>query len=92
MILQIPIQGYIGTFILVSEHRALDIQEEEQTPYFHYPLFMTRAVDAILSDKVHVIEPKHIITHLTTYTRPSGTYGINRDILEVCWALNRGRK
>lgn len=56
---------------------------------------MTRIVDAEASkedSELVVIEPAHIVTHLTTFHRPAGTYGIDKDILVVCWALNRGRR
>lgn len=92
LILQMPLQGFMRTFLFVYGHAALTPAEEQLTPYPTHPRFMTKVVDAIFSDTVFIIEPQHIITHLTTFKRPAGTFGISREILLVCWALNRGRK
>ena len=50
---------------------------------------MSHIVDAIPSHNLLIIEPIHIVTHLTTFRRPVGTYGIPRETIIVCWALNR---
>lgn len=88
---QIPIQNLLHTFVVVQLSRPLTDQEEGQAPFTHYPGLMSRIVDAIPSQNVVIIEPHHIITHLTTYRRPAGTYGIMKETLVICWALNRGR-
>ncbi|KAJ7315559.1 hypothetical protein DFH08DRAFT_893352 [Mycena albidolilacea] len=49
-------------------------------------------VEVKLSEDIIVIEPEHVITHLTTYKTQGDIYGIQREIRLVCWALNRGRK
>ncbi|KAJ6632494.1 hypothetical protein B0H10DRAFT_1771289, partial [Mycena sp. CBHHK59/15] len=88
---QMPLQNHMQTFILVRTHKALPNSLAARTPFVSMPYFSVAAVDAAPSSELCVIEPRHIITHLTIYKRPKGTYGINRDILVVCWALNRGR-
>lgn len=89
---RLPLDGLLHTFIVVRPHQALSTHEEAQAPFIHYPGFMSRIVDMVSSAKLAIIEPNHIITHLTTFKRPAGTYGIGRDTLVVCWALNRGRR
>ena len=66
----------------------------EDAPFERYPGFMTKIVDAAPSDDnaLVIIEPTHIITHLTTFQRPEGTYSIQQKTLVICWALNRGRR
>lgn len=89
-ILEIPLEGFLCKFILVHPHLELDNLDAMCTPYPQYPRMMTNAVKTVLSDNIVVIEPQHIITHLTTYKRPAGTYGIQQEILVICWAMNRG--
>jgi len=92
MIWRIPLEASIQTFIVVRPHQLLPIVEEEQAPFIQRPGFLTRIVDAVPSDSLCIIEPRHIITHLVTFERPLGTYNINRRTLLICWALNRGRQ
>lgn len=89
---RIPLEGLMHTFVVVRPHQSLPAHEEAQAPYMHYPGFHVRVVDLQPSPGLVIIEPKHIITHLTTFKRPAGTYGIGREILVVCRALNRGRR
>lgn len=89
---RLPLEGMMRTFIRVRSHQSLSTQEERQAPFIHYPGFMTRIVDALASNHFSIIEPAHIITHVTTLQRPAGTYGIGRGVLVVCWAPNRGRR
>ena len=89
-ILEIPLEGFLRKFILVYPHLDLNSSDASCTPYPRYPRLMTKAVRAVLSQDIIVIEPQHIITHLTTYRRPAGTYGIQQEILVICWAMNRG--
>ncbi|KAF7331362.1 hypothetical protein MKEN_00013900 [Mycena kentingensis (nom. inval.)] len=89
-ILELPLDGFLRTFMLVRPHRLLDLAG---TPYARYPNFMTSLVATEPSKKLLIIEPKHIITHLAAWTRPSSTYsGMKERFMVVCWALNRGRK
>lgn len=88
---RLPLQGGMHTFIVVRPHQPLSAQEEQRAPFCHYPGLMTRIVDANPSKDLVIIEPTHIVTHLTTFRRNIGAYGINRETLVVCWALNRGR-
>lgn len=92
LILQMLLQGFMRTFLFVHGHGTLTDAEEQLTPYPTHPRFMTKVVDAKFSDTLFIIEPQHIITHLTTLKQPAGTYGISRETLVVCWALNRGCK
>lgn len=89
---KLPLDSLMQVFIVVQPHKLLPASEEKKSPYFHYPGFQTRIVDAEPSNNLVIIEPGHIITHLSTFHRPVNTYGIGRTTLVVCWALNRGRK
>lgn len=91
-ILEIPLEGFLRKFILLRPHRALSDLDTMCTPYPQFPRMRTKVVDTVLSDSILVIEPQHIITHLTTFKRPAGTYGIPTETLVICWALDRGLK
>lgn len=82
-------------FFIVAPHKRLPIAEEQKTPFFRFNKeYATRVVDVEPSGECVIIEQHQIITHLSTYRRPAKAkaYGIERDILVVCWALNRGRR
>ncbi|KAJ6555278.1 hypothetical protein B0H10DRAFT_1847976 [Mycena sp. CBHHK59/15] len=90
---QIPLQNYIQTFMVVEKHTVIPQYLVQQTPYPSMPYFYTPVVDANPSGEFMIIEPEHILTHLTVYKRPKGTYGIEyRDLLIICWALNHSRR
>jgi hypothetical protein len=89
---QLPLESYMQTFFLVQKHKLLSPALLKKTPFATLPLFATTAVDAEGSNEFLIIEPRHILTHLTFYHRPKNTYGINKRILIICWALNRGRR
>jgi hypothetical protein len=94
IIWQLPLEATLKTFIIIRPHRVLPVQEEERAPFINYPGFKARIFDSQPSDdsELVIIEPHHILTHLTTFQRPAGTYGIDRETLVVCLALDRGRK
>lgn len=91
LIFEIPLQGFLRKFIFVSPHCELN---SAGTPYDQtmYPRLMSKIVEVEPLDAMLVIEPEHIITHLTTFKTDGNFYGINRTVLIICWALNRGRK
>ena len=91
-IYQLPLGGSMQTFIVVCPHQPLPPVEEQKAPFHNHPGFMTRIVDALPSDGLVIIEPTHIVIHLTTFSRPKGTYGIDQETMVICWALNRGRR
>lgn len=93
IIWHLPLENIMHHFIVVQPHKPIAKNEEKMAPYIHYPGLSSRIVDSCPpTNHLVIIEPKHIITHLTTYKRPASTYGIGRETLIVCWALNRGRK
>ena len=51
---------------------------------------MSWIVDTHSTEDLVIIKPNHIITHLTTFQHLKGTYGIQKEMLIMCWALNRG--
>lgn len=91
-ILELPLQGFLSRFIFVCTFRPLNAVENAVIPYSHFPNFMAEVVDPEPSDNIIVIEPRDIITHLTTLKRPAGTFDCAGEILVICWALNHGRK
>lgn len=88
---RLPLNGSLSTFIIICPHRSLSPEDEARAPFIQYPGLQTRILSAQPSDVLIIIEPTHIITHLTTFEGPSGTYGINQQTLIVSWALGRGR-
>jgi hypothetical protein len=89
---EIPLERHMQTFVLVQKHKPMPLTMLEKTPYPTRPRLNTTIVDATLSGRFCIIEPMHILTHLTFYRRPMGTYDIDRDFLVICWSLNRGRR
>ncbi|KAJ6452864.1 hypothetical protein C8R47DRAFT_1204264 [Mycena vitilis] len=89
---EIPLESHIQTFIMVEKHKLLSPAVLETTPFPSFPNFQTTAVHAARSNNYCIIEPRHILTHLTVFKRPKGTFGIRHKILVICWALNRGRR
>jgi hypothetical protein len=88
---QLPLDNSMHTFVVIQPHQPLSPADEKLSPYTSFPALMCRIYDA--KSKMHpiIVEPADIVTHLTTYERPSGTYGIDCDTLVVCWSPNRGR-
>ncbi|KAK7013213.1 hypothetical protein R3P38DRAFT_2546681 [Favolaschia claudopus] len=89
---QIPVHNYLQTFFLVEKYKPLALGAIQKTPYHSLNLFQATAVSTDPSNNFCIIEPHHILTHLTSYYRPKGTFGILKAILVICWALNRGRR
>lgn len=88
---QMPLQNLLQTLLLVRIHKALSESDQSKAPFTSLCYFETTVVDASPSQQLCIIEPRHILTHLTVYKRLKGTYGINKEILVMSWALNRGR-
>ena len=80
------------TFLVICPYRQLPFLSEAEAPFQQYPGFLTKIVDAASLDNsmLQIIEPTHIITHLTTFQHPEGTYSISQKTLVICWVLNRG--
>ncbi|KAI0037290.1 hypothetical protein FA95DRAFT_1507114, partial [Auriscalpium vulgare] len=88
----IPLDHHMHTFIFVQPHLSLPPFDLDKAPYIHLNSFKCQIFDAQPSEEVVVIEPKHILTHITTLQRPPGAYGIQQPTLVACWALNRDRR
>ncbi|KAJ7065097.1 hypothetical protein B0H15DRAFT_794632 [Mycena belliarum] len=90
---QIPLQGRIQTFFVIEEHTRIPQWIAQEAPFLSMPELGATIVDATPSKQFLIIEPEHILTHLTIYKRPKGTYGIlTRELLVISWSLNRGRR
>ncbi|KAJ7715631.1 hypothetical protein B0H16DRAFT_1805033, partial [Mycena metata] len=92
-IFEIPLQGKLQKFILVAPHNDLSEEEVAETPYdpSRYPRFLSKIVEVQPSANLLLIEPEHIITHITAHKVSGQDFGIERELLLVCWALDRGR-
>jgi hypothetical protein len=86
-ILKIPLDNALRTFILVRKHSPLAIQ-----PHSDHPELMTAVVYAEPQLGQIVIEPHHIITHLTAWKRSPDIYHTTKPVMVICWALNRGHR
>ena len=89
---QIPLHYIMQTFLLVQVHQDLSDPDNNLAPLTAYPRLASKLVDVQPSDKFLIIEPRHIIVHLSMFRHPKGTFGIQKEIRSVCWSLNRGRK
>ncbi|THU85981.1 hypothetical protein K435DRAFT_822265 [Dendrothele bispora CBS 962.96] len=88
-----PLHQISRTFLLVCLYKDLPVEENMRSPYAGRSGFNAQLVYAEpVFPAYMIIEPQQIISHLATYRLPYGTYSINRDVLAVCWSLNRGRK
>lgn len=92
-ILSTPLKLKVRTFFVVQCHRRLDPDQEQKAPFHRFnKKFNTRIYDSAESNQFVIVEAQHIVSHLSTFRRPAGTYGIPRETLVVCWSLNRNRR
>jgi hypothetical protein len=86
-ILKIPLDNILRTFLLVRKHHPLEIQ-----CFSEHPELMSGVVSAETEPDLTVIEPWHVITHLSAWKRPREIYNTDETVVVICWALNRGRR
>ena len=91
-IFQIPLKNRLHIFFLIEEHSFLPPEEEQKAPYLICPQLKSKIVAATPSARFYIIEPIHIITHLTTLPLTEGAFGIPDKTHIICWALNRGKQ
>lgn len=91
---ELVLDGRKQQFLLVRKHQPLNAIEEQRSPYATEACshLKSKIAHTQASEELQVIEPQHIICHLTSFTRPPGTFGFNFETMVVCWALNRGRQ
>lgn len=91
-----PLRSRIETFFVVRPHRRLSGTEERKAPFADfnekYGVQIFDGLPTKARNQLLIMQERHIITHLSTFRRPAGTYGIPRGTLVVCWSLNRGRR
>ncbi|KAJ7271790.1 hypothetical protein C8J57DRAFT_1027126, partial [Mycena rebaudengoi] len=85
-ILKIPLDGSLRTFIIMHQHRPLSVPT-----YSESTELMSALVYAKPDPVPVVIEPKHIVTHVTTWERSAQIHKTPEPVLAICWALNRGQ-
>ncbi|KAL1738962.1 hypothetical protein HDZ31DRAFT_77951, partial [Schizophyllum fasciatum] len=81
----------VHTFVGIQPHRPLTPAEERRTPYSHAPHLLCRLADARPLDSLLVVEPVHIVTHVAVLEKPPGLFGIQKKMLAINWAFDRGR-
>jgi len=59
-------------FLLVQVHQDLSDSDNNLGPFTTYPHLASKLVDVQLSDKFFIIEPRHIIAHLSMFRHPNG--------------------
>ncbi len=91
---ELPIDNIMQTFFLVRQHSQLPAGQRYKSPYNYFPcsVLQTSLVKEETSQYIHIIEARHIISHLTVYKWPRGTYDIPFPTMAICWAMNRGRR
>ncbi|KAF8164936.1 hypothetical protein B0H34DRAFT_647608, partial [Crassisporium funariophilum] len=94
VIWELPLEGIWQTFLLVRRHKPLSPAQLRKTPYAYEPCsgLQTKVVSAEEGNDIFIIEPRHIICHLTVYKNPPRMYGLTRETLTICWGLNRRRR
>lgn len=87
------LKSKVHTFFIVRSHRQLPAFEERKAPFGNFnEKYCVRIMDELPSNNRVLIEQHHVVAHVSTLRRPAGTYGIERETLVVCRALNRGRR
>ncbi|KAJ6469929.1 hypothetical protein C8R45DRAFT_1078572 [Mycena sanguinolenta] len=75
-ILQIPLDNILRTFVVVHRHRPVPIQF-----YTDHPELKAAIVELEPQADGIVIEPRHVITHLSTWKRPADIYHTKKPVL-----------
>lgn len=88
----IPLDGTLRTFMIVRPHVSLEPDDAARSPYINLPDMHTCLVATAIPDILRVIEPAHIICHVTLYRRPKGTFGLSTSAYVASAALDRGRR
>jgi len=89
---QIPLHYIMQTFLFVHVHQDISRAESDLAPFLAHSRLAVKIVDVRASNTFFIIELQHIIIHLTMCRWPKGTFGIQKEIISVCWSLNCGHK
>jgi len=89
---QIPLHYIMQTFLVVHVHQDISRAESDLAPFLAHSRLAVKIVDVQASNTFFIIELRHVITHLTMCRWPKGTFGIQKEIISVCWSLNGGHK
>ena len=76
------LDGVMRDFLAVSPHSPLSDEDSARNPYNSFPGFQCTVVyqQSINQTMIIIIEPTHLIGHLTQLIRPPGTFGMSRSI------------
>ena len=78
--------------MLVERHQPLPASEESKAPFFSYSeQLRTRLVATAGAQEFDIIRPQDIISHLVTWRRVAGTYGIGAETILLCWGLDHSK-
>jgi len=89
---QFAINGHVQTIVAVEAHKLLRANWRKKLAYETMPLFNISVVESNPSRETYIIEPRHILTHVTVFKCPADSYGVKPEFMLVCTSLNRGRR
>lgn len=82
-------------FVVLAVHQGLSPQDTERNPYRLRPGLLANVVYAYDSKNVNrslmIVKQDDIVGHAAYYSRPSGTFGINRATTVIVNSLHRYR-
>jgi hypothetical protein len=84
------IMGKLYSFIIVSLHRPLSVEDEQKSPFVSRPGFLSAVFYSQPSEscKQVVVEAEQIIGHVACYIRPPGTFGIEAGTMSLANSLH----
>ena len=85
--------GKLYNFIIVSPHQSLSADDEQKSPYPSKPGFLGAVVYSQQPESYGkvLIEPEQIIAHIPYYSRPSGTFDIEKGTMVLINSLHRNK-
>jgi hypothetical protein len=86
------LDGVTQTFLVVSPHQFLSIEDSQRNPYRGRNGFQVEIVYTNPSGVRHVIRQNQVIGHIAYYKRPPGTFGIRFGITILINSLYRNRE
>jgi hypothetical protein len=87
------LMGKSHSFVILSPHRHLSVDDEQRNPYPSRPGFLSTVFYSQQSElcKQIIVEPEQIIAHVAYYSRPSGTFGIEAGTMILIDSLHRNQ-
>lgn len=86
--------GDLSTFIVISNHQSLSIEDATLNPFRARPGFLVKVVYARNPNDhqvLTIVQSDNIVSHLAYIDRPSGTFGIEGNMTVLIDSLHRNR-